>query len=504
MEKENIGGISLDDIMAAAMEGLEEEKQDEPVKTAPVVDIPADIPVKTEPVMDIPTDIPVKTEPVVDIPADIPVKTEPVMDIPADIPVKTAPAMDAPANIPLKTEPINIVSGVSSSGMSAPQKDDVYTIGSVRLVNVKNRLAGVYENMIGEIMNYIDAERTAEAMKLAQELVDNNMSSEVAWLIYAYAKEAWGDDALAEKAYKQSIAINPVFAMGLNDIANFYLKAKDLDKAAFYFNKALECDPENTSYMGNVAYIMCFTHSYNEAIEKCEHFIDISAEKTYLQNVLGKILVELSKEYVVDIPYDFEDENSETTPGFISLEDIQAVREKCNKAKSLLTLEEFKDETELAELLLETCDRDCELLPTHGKFQIVLISIVGLFVYTICTFGLGIPFALAALVINHKADKFPRYVFNYVWCTGSDDPLKYSQDSFYKNHDLLKSMADGARDSAATMASDDESLVWTLIKSIFKGQFWFFKARIQFYKRYFKQRKEQKNSVVGTIKTDDM
>ena len=466
MEKESIGGISLDDIMAAAMDGLEEDSSQ---------------------------DIRENT-------------SAPAMDIPVDMPLNTsAPAASIPVDMPLKSDiPVNTVVNSSSTGVATAKKDDVYTIGSVRLVNVTNKLAGVYENMIAEIMNYIDAGRTAEAMKLAQDLVDNNMSSEVAWLIYAYAKEAWGDDALAEKAYKQSIAINPTFALALNDLGDFYIRAKDVEKAEVYFNKALECDRENTAYMGNVAYIMCFTHSYNEAIEKCEHFIEVSAEKTYLQNVLGKIYVALSKEYVVDIPRDFEDENTDTIPGFISLDDIQEVRENCNKAKSLLTLDEFKEDIEIAEELLQLCDTDCELLPTHGKFQLVVMSIIGLFVYTICTLGFGFPFALAALVINHKADKFPRYMFNYVWYTGSDDPLKYSQDSFYKNHDLLKSMADGAKDGVSAIVSEEDSLVWSLVKNIFKGQIWLLKARIQFYKRYFKQIKEQKDNAIGTIKTDDM
>lgn len=393
---------------------------------------------------------------------------------------------------------------VKSIGRSADSiQDDVYTIGSVRLVNVNNRLSGIYENQVGDIMSYIDAGRTAEAMQMAQDLVDHNMSNEVAWLIYAYAKEAWGDRQLAKKAYEQAIAINPIFALALNDYGSFYLDDEDVDSAMPYFKRALECDPKNELYMSNVAYFMCFTDSYNAAIEKCKYFIDTVEEKTYLQNTLGRIYIALSKEYIVDVPNDFDDPSQGTTPGFISLEDIQEVRRLCNEAKSLITLDKFKDDAEMAETLLQECDEDCELLPTYKKGYVILHSIGTFIIYTLITLVWGAPIGLFAAIMNGKANMFPRYVFNYIWCTGSDDPLKYSHDSFYSNHAVLKSMADGARD---TWSNDDAPLeTWGQIAGAYlKVQFWFLKARIQFYKRFFKQRKEQKQNSIGVVKTDDI
>lgn len=382
--------------------------------------------------------------------------------------------------------------------------NDIYTIGTVKLINVTNRLTGTYEDMLVDIMSYLDENRTAEAMQLAQELVDHNMSNEVAWLIYAYAKQAWGDKVLAQKGFEQAIAINPRFALAYNDFGKFYADNEQIEQAAYYFNKALEFDPMNTLYMGNVALTLTFTDSYDAAIEKCKYFIDISEEKTYVQNILGKIYVNLSKEYVVDVPDDYQDPNCDTTPGFISLEDIQDVRKYCNEAKSFLTLDEFKDDAEMAELLLQACDEDCKLMPCHKKIFTVFHAVMVFIIYTLITLVWGAPLALVAAIFTFKADYFPGYVYNYVWCTGSDDPLKYSRDSFYRNHEMLKAMADGARDGWNSGGSSSDSVGMELLGGLFKSQIWFLKARWQFYKRFIKQKKEQKKNSIGTVQVDDI
>ena len=561
MSEEKIGGLSLEEIMAAAMDDLNDDDTDskEPVfvdggivmkecsgcgikvavngsrKKCPecnnyffgeiddngkLVEKPMIAPgariIPVDPVdikSDISKDVKTPADPDViksDIGGDVKVSVDPIVvksDIGGDINTPAEPIVFKPDidNSSSDSEKTTALVKNKKKDLPAPINDDTYTIGSVRLVNVTNRLSAEYENMVYDIMSYIDADRTAEALQLAQQLIDNNMSSEVAWLIHAYAKEAWGDDALALKSYQQSIAINPRFALALNDIGAFFHKTKDGEKARFYFEKALENDPDNILYKGNVAYILCFTESYEAAIEKCKYFIDVSDEKTYLQNMLGRIYVELSKEYVVDVPNALNDPSQGTSPGFISLEDIEEVRKLCNNAKSLLTLDEFSEDNDMAEVLLQLCDEDCQLSPCHQKKWIVILhAIIVCIIYSLCTLIWGFPIALAVAIITVKADYFPGYVYNYVWYTGSDDPLKYSRDSFYKNHDLLKSMADGAKDGWNSTPSQSDSFWGEMASELFKAQWWFFKARIQFYKRFIQQKKEQKMNSIGNVNVDDI
>lgn len=410
------------------------------------------------------------------------------------------------------------VNGNAADGSVGLIQDDVYTIGNARFVNVDNRLSGDYENQVGDIMSYIDSGRTAEAMQLAQDLVDHNMSNEVAWLVYAYAKEAWGDKTLAIKGYEQSIAINPKFALAYYQFGIFYDNNEQYKQAVYYLNKALEFDPMNIPYMCMFVLELENSDGVEAAIEKCKYFIDISEEKTELQNILGILYIDLADKYVVDVPDDYQDPKSDFTPGFISLEDIQTVRKYCNEAKSLITLDDYREAAEEADTLLEICDFDCKLFNCHKKWYSLLNAVI-LFVFyfvIVCALANSVElickaigfvvfiFAIVSAVCTVKADYFPGYVINYVWCTGSDDPLKYSRDSFYRNHDTLKVMADSARDGWNSVDSSSDSFAIEILKLIFKNQVWFFKARIQFYKRFIKQLKERKNNSTGTVKTDDI
>lgn len=71
------------------------------------------------------------------------------------------------------------------------------------------------------------------------------ISARCVWLIYAFAKKAWGDNALAIKGFEQAIAINPRFAYAYYSLGEFYADNDQFEQAENYFNKALELEPTN-------------------------------------------------------------------------------------------------------------------------------------------------------------------------------------------------------------------------------------------------------------------
>lgn len=495
MDNEKIGGISMDKIMAAAMEGLDPQSASQAEATTfgkPAASV---------------TPAPNSQNGMNNLggmPAAAPdasmQQTSPRAGIGN---VQTPPA---PSSVP--QTPQNFAKdttngskpSVQNTNNPAAQGDNATGMSATYFSN-----SSLNEQQVQTILNYVDAGRTAEALQMAQTLVDQNMSNEVAWCVYGIAKKAWGDTALAEKAFRQSIAINPKFAWAYNELGELYGDNDDFEQAKIYLEKAVEYAPTDAAFMGDYALVLCITDSYETAIEKCKYFIDISQEKTYLQNILGQIYVFLSKEYVVDVPVDFEDPSCGTTPGFISLEDIQQVRKYCTEAKSLLTLEGFKESAELADDLLKACDDDCQLIACHKKIYTYFHAFLVFIIYTLITLFYGAPLALAIAIFTVKADKFPQYVYNYVWCVGSDDPLKYSRDSFYRNHETLKAMADGAKDGWNSAGdSSNDSLGLQILSGLFKSQVWFLKARIQFYKRWLRQRKEAKQSQIDTATVDNI
>lgn len=162
-----------------------------------------------------------------------------------------------------------------------------------------------FEEMYDQVFDLIGKGRTAEAMDIAQKLVDANMSNEAAWFAYAHAKKEWGDSALAVKGFEQAIAINPEFVQGYIELAWCYGENEQSDVAIKYAQKALEISPTNVEAMDCVVRSLYDLEGIESAIAKCTEYIDMADEKIELQNLLGKLYVDKARLYVVDVPDDF-------------------------------------------------------------------------------------------------------------------------------------------------------------------------------------------------------
>lgn len=337
-----------------------------------------------------------------------------------------------------------------------------------------------FEEMYDRVFDLIDKGRTAEAMDIAQKLVDANMSNETAWFAYAYAKKEWGDSALAVKGFEQAIAINPEYVPGYIELAWCYGENEQSDVAIKYAQKALEISPTNVEAMDCVVRSLYDLEGIESAIAKCTEYIDMADEKIELQNLLGKLYVDKALLYVVDVPDDFQDPGGETTPGFVSLEDINDVRNYCNKAKSLLTLDRYKDDLEMADILLGACDNDqYQTMRISGWFFLISHAFITTVIYLLLSpFIIGIPCLLIAPWATFKANYMPLYMVNYAYYTGTGDPLAY------KNERLAN----------LQRAAADNGILEGDFGNILKAHIWVIRSRISYYKRFLKARKEKKQN----------
>lgn len=133
------------------------------------------------------------------------------------------------------------------------------------------------------------------------------------------------------------------------------------------------------------------TEGTDAAIEKCKYFLEIADEVLDLQNVLGMLYVAKAGEFVVDI-CDDPGNPEDSYPAFISLEDIKEARSLCETAKSLLTIDSFKEYVEEAEKTLKLCDLD-ENTKTRVSSIIFLIihALISTVIYILLSpFGIGI------------------------------------------------------------------------------------------------------------------
>ncbi len=411
-------------------------------------------------------------------------------------PVFQAPEADQP----------NQATASSEMVQTTPGDEEFYCIGAYRFKFIKTKLSPQDEQNAATILDYVDCGRTAEAIKMAQDLSDRNISSEIAWYCNALAKGAAEDYPGAYYAYQQAIAINNKFANAYEDYGYALATNKEFAKAQECFETAHEIDPENVYYMSDLARILVETQGTEASIEKFRYFIERASEKTVLENSLGEVLVESCVDLVVDIPNDPENPNGETTPGFLTLEDIETARKRCNEALSLLTLASSESSAEFARTILEQCDIDSSLERYHKKSFVIfhtVMSAIFTFFATCCTMGIYLPFGIIMTYATYKADFFPAYWINYALYTGSDDPFQYKKDKFRNKHEILQAAIDGGKDGWNSTGSSSSSVGGALFSGLvvpyIKRRFWFMKARIEFYKRFIKNMKDKKKNSIDKI-----
>lgn len=334
-----------------------------------------------------------------------------------------------------------------------------------------------FDEMYDQVFELVDAGRTAEAMSVAQELVDHNMSNELAWGAYGHAKLAWGDIPLAVKGFEQVIAINPNNYLGYAALGQCYVESGNYDIAINSFEKAISIDSSKGDLW--IEYISAIDKAYGEdaAIEKCLYAIDIVTEKTELENLLGVLYVDKAWDNTYDIPC----EDGDSSIGFITLEDIKESRELCRKAKTLITLEKYNNQIERCDTCLRLCDEDQyqKIRVSNISFLIIhfFISIIVCFflMYTI----IGIPCIFIAPWATFCANRFPMYMVNFALYHGCEDPLIYNKKG---------AATKGAEFVADTFFNADNA-------GIVKAHIWVIRTRLAWYKRVIdnmKQKKEDK------------
>ncbi len=286
-----------------------------------------------------------------------------------------------------------------------------------------------FDKMYNQVFQLLENNRKAEAIDVAQQLVDSNMSDENAWFAYACAKKEYGDLIAASKGYEESIAINPDYILGYIGLGDLYGDNSDFEKAIQFYDIALNIDPINILAMHNKILAVAELNGKEKAVELCQEFIVKSNGNAALKNLLGLLYIEQANDLLVDIPDEPSNQKSETTPGFISLKDIETARQLCISAKSLSTSDEQFDIEKKADFILKCCDEDTKVI-RWSKISGVIVNMGITFVFysLLCAIaefsGLSVAtqiFAFLGLVVPWlciPACRFPAYKINYAHYSG--------------------------------------------------------------------------------------
>lgn len=394
--------------------------------------------------------------------------------------------------------------------------------GDVFVSNFQNTLTGEALDTFNRIFDLSDNGRTVEAVQLAQMLVNENISNEFAWYACGYAQDKEKNTAEAIKCYKQAVAINASFAIAHLELAQLYYDQEEIDLAKFHAETTVKLDYS----LNQAKAILCDITKVNEgldvAIDRLQNYIDKAEVKTELQNYLGTYYVEKAYEFVFDIPdrpfFDpmtkalklqkgiVDDDDVDTFPGFISKYDIADARMYANKALGYLTLDNpfINDYRDLCNQLIEQCEIDEELLPlSNEKFIKVYQVLLGVFHFLIafCTWGIGLPLLVGAAIVK-KANLVPGYIMNYMLFFNSETPLDFKErDTREKidKHPFIKDMlldhSKNKKENAVMSllgSLQNDGLFTFLGKEILHYHMYFLKCRLAFYKRYIEMKKAQK------------
>lgn len=383
-------------------------------------------------------------------------------------------------------------------------------------------LSTEFKNEYTRIMDLIDNNRTVEAIKSAEKLVDENISVPNAWLALgcAYRSENRNDDAL--KAFHQAIAYDNTYSLAYSEMSTLLCDIENYESVKEYAEKALIYNKEDVNAKLSMCVATQHLDGLDPAIELVKEYIEKSEDVERLQNLLGSFYVEKALEFAVEIPdrpfFDpmaiamdkiknlNNDVEYDTYIAFISEEDITDAKKYLDMATPLLTLDDeiFNTYKEVSGELYDLCEKCLTLYPlSDERFIKVYPYLLGVFHFLIafCTWGIGLPLMIAPFITG-KANLVPGYVLHYMIYYNSKSPLDYKERALrekIEKHPMLNSFIvdhEKTRPENEIMKAvqllEGASLLKMFGSVLFDMHTFLLKCRLYYYKHFIQIKIQQK------------
>lgn len=331
------------------------------------------------------------------------------------------------------------------------------------------------EKKINEIDEYIKLGRTGEAVKYAEKLVDENISSPMAWYVLGMTKQTWEDFDGAIKAYEQVIAMSPTAHGPYGKLSEIYGDEKysgnSVEKQREILNKGLKACPDS-SYLQDMLIWTTEDGEAAKALEMCEKFLQNTDNKELIESDYGCVHIALADELIVEIG-----SGDDAYYGFISEKDIEKARKLVGKGRPLVNsqspIADFSYER--ADEIIKLCDEDSKSVRISKSAFLFIHSLIIILFYGILsafTNGIFLPVLVIALIANIKGNYSPAYALNYAYSIGCDNPLIY-----YKHEKLIERKGSIPQEQIALDVAKFSSN-----GSVFHAAVQNFKLRVHFYK----------------------
>lgn len=205
-----------------------------------------------------------------------------------------------------------------------------------------------FDKGVDKACELLDSGRTAEAMSIAQQLVDQRPGDATAWIVWSMAKEEWEDYDMAIKGYKQVIAIDPQNDFAIGHLGLCYFNKGMFQDALRELEKAISLNPDD-DFMYTAVAAVANINGIDAAIAKCNTYLATAKNKIPLENKLGQCYVAKASTFFTEAPDGQSYLTSKTA--------VNSSREYCNKALTLMTLTDLcADDIKQAQEILRLCD----------------------------------------------------------------------------------------------------------------------------------------------------
>lgn len=139
-----------------------------------------------------------------------------------------------------------------------------------------------------------DIKKAAATLKKFQKEIPDDV---IAWYYQGELHSKLEEFEMAEKAFLNSVSIDTKFASGWSALAYHYIFEKEnLTKAEKMMNKALEIEPDNDSFLRNIAFLYFKMEKYVESANVFERILDINNESQFAYTMLGIIYLDKIKD----------------------------------------------------------------------------------------------------------------------------------------------------------------------------------------------------------------
>lgn len=143
------------------------------------------------------------------------------------------------------------------------------------------------------ISAYIEARKFDLVQRSLGQLSGSKLgrTSDFAFLMGSYYRKT-NNYNLASKWFTTAVTINPVNDQAYYELAELLLEGKKFDRCRFYANKAIELDPENSTYHGLMAKILYDTENVDTAIGYLRDVLETKVDDPYL---IGEIAIDYQR-----------------------------------------------------------------------------------------------------------------------------------------------------------------------------------------------------------------